>query len=354
MTLFQCLTEMMRRVTWLRQCPDLKGSLPSECMMAVWVLSVAASLYILLHTGHGRGSWNASFLWPSLDWLSHSARKYFNERWRKYFVVTHWLPAPPLASVWPPLWGDSLTVWERTEILRPSHLDQKRFSVSQELQDFSNHRRSIRARSGYFRGNCLYLWELNLLGREEEEESQAGTEWEYFVTLAETPASWLCSGQTRRWEKMISWLILMAVTRICSVNSSLETRTAARSMSARLMWLSSLRVQLWQFFRGLWSGWRHQEPWQCLWRQTAWRRGLDTPPCTGTATPTSGPPGGSRAGWGGRIQSRSAADIRVMLLTGNILRNVKTIPRNSSHRINKCEKLGQIRMVPGSMILDGV
>ena len=46
---------------------DLKGSLPSECMMAVWVLSVAASLYILLHTGHGRGSWNASFLWPSLD-----------------------------------------------------------------------------------------------------------------------------------------------------------------------------------------------------------------------------------------------------------------------------------------------
>ena len=45
---------------------DLNGSLPSECMMAVWVLSVAASLYILLHTGQGRGSWKASFLCPSL------------------------------------------------------------------------------------------------------------------------------------------------------------------------------------------------------------------------------------------------------------------------------------------------
>ena len=36
--------------------PDLKGSAPSECMMAVWVLRVAASLYTRLHTGHGRGS----------------------------------------------------------------------------------------------------------------------------------------------------------------------------------------------------------------------------------------------------------------------------------------------------------
>ena len=34
----------------------LNGSAPSECMMAVWVLRVAASRYILLHTGQGRGS----------------------------------------------------------------------------------------------------------------------------------------------------------------------------------------------------------------------------------------------------------------------------------------------------------
>ena len=42
----------------------LKGSAPSECMMAVWVRRVAASLYTRLHTGHGRGSWNASLRDP--------------------------------------------------------------------------------------------------------------------------------------------------------------------------------------------------------------------------------------------------------------------------------------------------
>ena len=42
----------------------LKGSAPSECMMAVWVRRVAASRYTRRHTGHGRGSWNASLRDP--------------------------------------------------------------------------------------------------------------------------------------------------------------------------------------------------------------------------------------------------------------------------------------------------
>ena len=36
--------------------PHLNGSAPSECMMAACVRRVAASLYILLHMGQGRGS----------------------------------------------------------------------------------------------------------------------------------------------------------------------------------------------------------------------------------------------------------------------------------------------------------
>ena len=58
----------------------LNGSAPSECMMAVCVRSVAASLYILLHTGQGRGSWNASFLVPNSDLLSGGLPSVMRER----------------------------------------------------------------------------------------------------------------------------------------------------------------------------------------------------------------------------------------------------------------------------------
>lgn len=37
--------------------------LPSACMIAMCVRRVAASRYILLHVGHGLGSWKASFRW---------------------------------------------------------------------------------------------------------------------------------------------------------------------------------------------------------------------------------------------------------------------------------------------------
>ena len=58
------------RKTSVAMMAHLKGSAPSECMMAVWVLRVAASLYTRLHTGHGRGSWNASLRDPGPELFS--------------------------------------------------------------------------------------------------------------------------------------------------------------------------------------------------------------------------------------------------------------------------------------------
>ena len=43
----------------------LNGSFPFECMMAVCVRSVAASRYIRLQVGQGRGSWKASLRFSS-------------------------------------------------------------------------------------------------------------------------------------------------------------------------------------------------------------------------------------------------------------------------------------------------
>lgn len=51
-------------------------NIPSACMMAMWVRSVAASRYILLQVGQGRGSWNANLRWycsvrKFLQWKLH-------------------------------------------------------------------------------------------------------------------------------------------------------------------------------------------------------------------------------------------------------------------------------------------
>ena len=57
--------------------------------MAVWVLRVAASLYILLHTGQGRGSWNASFRPPVSLFSVPATQHYFQTFVDGFFFVSY-------------------------------------------------------------------------------------------------------------------------------------------------------------------------------------------------------------------------------------------------------------------------